>query len=461
MKESEIKNQESKLKDLQKVFFIGVGGIGMSAIARYFNHLGIAVLGYDKTPSPLTRQLEKEGIQITYEVNVETTPKDVDLVVYTPAIPKQQALFRFYMDNDFVVKKRAEVLGDITKETYTIAVAGSHGKTSVSSMITHILKHSGYDCTAFIGGIMMNYDSNFVMGKNKVVVVEADEYDRSFWQLQPDIAVITAIDTDHLAIYGNKAAIEAAFESFANLLKPNGKLIVKGDLAILKKLQKHDVSTYGLMQKSFDYTVENIYIKAQNYAYKLQTPDAQFKEVQLCIGGLHNIENALAAAAVAHYLNIAPKAIFEALYTFKGNKRRFEYVIRQENLVMIDDYAHHPEEIKVLLESVRHLYPNKKISAIFQPHLFSRTQSLATEFAQSLDLADEVILLDIYPAREVPIPGVTSELILRDMKIDKKYVLKKEDVIKTLQNSKIEVLLTVGAGSISNLVEPIKKMLSS
>ena len=453
-----------KLKNIKKAYFVGIGGIGMSAIARYFNHLGIEVWGYDKTATVLTKQLEKEGMKIRFEENVESLPKDVDIVVYTPAIPKNHSELRYYQEHDFFVKKRSETLELITENAFTIAVAGSHGKTSVTSMITHILKHSGYDCTAFVGGIMLNYQSNFLIGNNNVVVVEADEYDRSFLRLQPDIAVITAVDTDHLDIYGTRENVEAAFLQFTKQIKENGTLIVQKNVSIIEKLQLQDTSnqlfTYCVKSNHADSKTKQLRIDENGYyRFFWEQKEKQIAEVKLYIGGWHNVENALAAMTVAKQLGIAADKISKAMADFKGIYRRFEYLIRNENLVMIDDYAHHPEEIKALLCSVRSLYANKHITIIFQPHLYTRTRDLATEFAESLSLADRLILLDIYPARELPIEGVSSQLIFDKANAKEKIRCRYEDVLTLLKTQKNEVVLTVGAGNIDKLVQPIKKML--
>lgn len=447
------------LKDIQEVYFIGIGGIGMSAIARYFNYQGVKVSGYDKTATPLTKQLEEEGIQVYFSEDIDRIPKMVDLVVYTPAIPATHAELQYYQNKGYAVKKRAEVLGIITKDAFTIAVAGSHGKTTVASMITHLLKHSGYDCTAFVGGIMSNYNANFVFGKNKVIVVEADEYDRSFLQLHPDIAIITAVDTDHLDIYQNKTAIEEAFRQFIYQIKDNGQLILKLNELSINRLQKYDIYTYHLNDIIANLHASNLHIKKHSYLYDLKTPKNIYENMCLNIGGQHNVENSIAAVSVALLLGIAPQKIKAALASFTGIKRRFEYIIQQENRLMIDDYAHHPREIDALLKSVKQLYPTKKITAIFQPHLYSRTRDLAIEFAESLSIADEVILLDIYPAREQPITGVTTALIYDKIVGAKKIWCRKEEVLTQLTNKDIEILLTIGAGDIDTLINPIKNYL--
>jgi UDP-N-acetylmuramate--alanine ligase len=453
-----------KLKNIKKAYFIGIGGIGMSAIARYFKHLGIEVSGYDKTATVLTKQLEKEGMNIRFEENVQDLPKDVEIVVYTPAIPKNHSELRYYQEHGFFVKKRSETLELITENVFTIAVAGSHGKTSVTSMITHILKHTGYDCTAFVGGIMLNYNSNFVIGNNEVIVVEADEYDRSFLRLKPNMAVITAVDTDHLDIYGTRENVEAAFLQFTKQIKKDGTLIVQKDVSIIEKLQLQDTNnqlfTYSIKDNQADNTTKQLIIDENgSYQFFWQENKKQLAKVSLHIGGWHNVENALAAMTVGKQLGIAAEKISNAMADFKGIYRRFEYLIRTEKLIMIDDYAHHPEEINALLHSVRSLYIDKHITIIFQPHLYSRTKDLATEFAESLSLADSVILLNIYPARELPMAGVSSQLIFEKVTAKEKALCHYDELLVFLETQKNEVLLTVGAGNIDKLVQPIKEML--
>ncbi len=471
------------INDISSAYFIGIGGIGMSALARFFHRKGVKVSGYDKTATPLTDELEAEGMVIRFEEDVEAIPKDVDVVVYTPAIPKNHTELQYYQNSAIPVLKRSEVLALVTKDTFTIAVAGSHGKTTVTSMIAHILEQAGYGCTAFVGGIMVNYNSNYLSGRTDVIVVEADEYDRSFLRLHPNVAVITAVDTDHLDIYGTEAGVQEAFRLFAEQLKENGLLVAKEGISILPDLEvKGRITTYDLQSQTADFHNRQISILGGAYIFELHTPANRYAQLALNIGGLHNVENAIAAIAVAENLGIEGQAIAEALATFKGIKRRFEYIIqpkpkraaialseseeggvedievKRNRVVMIDDYAHHPEELRALLSSVRDLYPDKKITAIFQPHLYSRTKDLAEGFGKSLSLADEVILLDIYPAREKPMEGVTSKLILDKITIEKKSICSKSEILKQLEGREFEVLLTVGAGDISDLVKPIKEM---
>lgn len=449
------------LKDLKKIYFIGIGGIGMSALARYFKALGAEVSGYDKTPTALTAELEAEGIAVTFDDELANYPKEVDLVVYTPAIPKDHKGFNFYKESGVELKKRSEVLGLISADKFTIAVAGSHGKTTVSAMIAHILTHSGFGCSAFLGGIAVNYNSNYLQGQNDVVVIEADEFDRSFHRLSPDMAVITAVDTDHLDIYGSKEKIDEAFVEFANKIAEEGFLVVKSNQTIEDKLPVLDKAFYALNDTNADVYCSKYWVTDGGYLFNLSYYGTEIKSLRLNIGGFHNIENAIAAIIIAKELKITDENIKAALASFKGIKRRFERVYDDEKVVFIDDYAHHPEEIRVFLESVREIYPKHKLTAIFQPHLFSRTKDLAKEFAQQLSIADEVVLLDIYPAREQPVEGVTSELIYNQLTSFEKSLVKKEDLVDFVKGKHFEVLVTIGAGDIDKYVAPIKEVLAS
>ncbi|MDZ4847497.1 MAG: UDP-N-acetylmuramate--L-alanine ligase [Chitinophagales bacterium] len=443
--------------NIKKTYFLGIGGIGMSALARHFNSEGVQVYGYDKTETELTKQLEKEGMKITYEDTVATIPQGIDLVVYTPAIPKEHLQFNYFLQNNFTVKKRSEILQEITHDKFTIAIAGSHGKTSVTTMIAHVLKHSGYDCTAFLGGISLNYQSNYLRGKNNVVVVEADEFDRSFLRLNPDMEIVTAVDTDHLDIYGSWEKIEEAFIEFTQKIKPKGIFIGQSKISILPKVKAEKIFTYNFSDASANYFVTNAALNEGAYFFDIAGDDG-IAGMTLQMGGRHNVENALAAYTVARQLGIEREKIKEAFAAFKGVKRRFEFMLSRNDFVFIDDYAHHPEEINALIGAVRSMYPAKKITAIFQPHLFSRTKDLHKEFAASLDKADEVIVLDIYPAREKPMPGVTSAMITQEMKNPNKRVMSKGELLSFLENKKPEALLTIGAGDIDTLVQPIKKI---
>jgi UDP-N-acetylmuramate--alanine ligase len=461
-------------KNISRVYFLGIGGIGMSALARYFLNKKITVSGYDKTSTPLTQQMEQEGIIIHYEDNVDLLDKEADLVVYTPAIPKDQKEFNYYKDNDYELAKRSDVLQEITCSSFNICIAGTHGKTTISAMVAHILRHSGFGCNAFLGGVSVNYHTNFWSSENNVCVVEADEYDRSFLKLSPDVAVISSMDADHLDIYGTKEKMEDAFVEFANQLKPGGLLITKYGLPD-KDFTASNHERYSLQNDMADVYGSNITMRDGGYMFDVKSKKWEINDIKLNIGGMHNVENVIAAISIAAYLDINPLKIKNAVGTFKGVKRRFEYIISvneavklKNNVVYIDDYAHHPEELAALIKSAKSLFSFKKCTIIFQPHLFSRTKDLAKEFAQSLDLADRILLLPIYPARELPMEGVSSELIFDQMENENATVVSKEELLKYLQGDYLklvhessfgEVLITAGAGDIDQLVEPIKKIL--
>ena len=448
------------LKDIKKVYFLGIGGIGMSALARYFKSLGAEVSGYDKTSTVLTDQLVSEGINVTFEDNVDLLPKELDMVIYTPAIPKDHKGFNYYKDKNYNLKKRSEILGIISADKFSICVAGSHGKTTVSAMIAHILTESGFGCSAFLGGIATNYNSNYIQHDNDVVVIEADEFDRSFHRLAPDMAVITAIDTDHLDIYGSKENIEDAFVEFSEKIAEEGLLVIKQGTGIEERLPTLDKAFYSLMDTSADVHCSKYWVVEGGYVFTIKYYDKEFVGFRLNIGGFHNIENAIAAFTIAKELKISNDHIKAALASFQGIKRRFEMIVNTDKVVYIDDYAHHPEEIRVFLESVRELYPTKKITAIFQPHLFSRTKDLVAGFAEQLSIADDVILLDIYPARELPMEGVTSDLIYSKLTSKKKSNIKKEELLSVLKDKKLEVVVTIGAGDIDKFVQPIKELIT-
>lgn len=438
------------------IYFIGIGGIGMSALARYFNAKGIKVSGYDKTPTFLTAQLEKEGIRIHFEDNIERIDKEAVLVVYTPAIPKDHMELNYYQQHNYTVVKRSDVLGAITNSAFNICVAGTHGKTSTSSMVAHILRDSGYGCNAFLGGIAVNYDSNFWSSEQDVCVVEADEYDRSFLKLSPDVAIITAMDADHLDIYGTAENVEQAFIDFSEKVKPGGLLLSKLGLNRSNALKADQHLTYHLNDSNADVYASGIKMENGSYRFDIIKKDWQLKDVVLNMGGMHNVENVIAAITVAHYLKIEDEKIKKAVAGFKGIKRRFEYIIKNDGQVFIDDYAHHPEELKALITGAKDLFPGKRSTVVFQPHLFTRTRDFADGFAAVLDLADEVVLLPIYPARELPIPGVTSEMILNKMKSNNKRVISKEHLVQWIKENKTALLITAGAGDIDTLVAPIK-----
>lgn len=448
------------LENINSVYFIGVGGIGMSALARYFNAIGKQVGGYDKTASPLTAALIDEGVFVHYEDDVSVIPEpflnEDCLIVYTPAIPKSNAILNHYLSNGFEVMKRSQVLGVITGNSFAVAVAGTHGKTTTSSMVAHLLDSTGVGCNAFLGGIASNYNSNLILNADSNnSVVEADEFDRSFLTLSPNIAIVTSTDADHLDIYGGHDELLNSFQDFVNKLRSSGTLVLKHGLEL-----KHDnVITYGF-EKEADISVTNIKAENGNYIFDVKSPNRNYKGVQVGLPGRHNIENALATIAVAELMGVDQQGIVKALKAFKGVKRRFERIITSEKVTYIDDYAHHPKELEMCISSVKELYPDKKVTGIFQPHLYSRTRDFAEDFALSLDLLDETILLDIYPARELPIEGVTSEMLLQKMTSEVKEIVHAKDVVENIKHREIEVLLTLGAGDIDRLVEPLKLALS-
>jgi UDP-N-acetylmuramate--alanine ligase len=456
------------IQRIKKVYFIGIGGIGMSALARYFSFHGVSVSGYDKTETALTKQLVTEGIPVHYEDDLGQAPKDAELVVYTPAVPKDHKELLYYQQHPYTVLKRSEVLGAITESSFNICIAGTHGKTTITTMIAHILRHSGYGCNAFLGGIAVNYNSNYWSSTRNVCVVEADEYDRSFLKLSPNIAVITAMDADHLDIYGTPEAMEEAFIQFAGKVKKGGLLVSKYGLKRSMELLASEYVTYALQNDQASAHAANIKIEYGSYVFDVLMNSWQLKGVMLNMGGMHNVENVTAAIAVAHHLGIEDDKIKAAVADFQGVKRRFEYIIKSSSkggnagLVFIDDYAHHPEELRALISGAKGLFPGLKCTVIFQPHLYSRTRDLADGFAESLSLADEVFLLPIYPAREKPIVGVTSEMIAIKMDESKVTCCSKEDllnIIDELSVRDLELLITAGAGDIDALVQPIKEII--
>ena len=449
------------LNNIRVVYFIGIGGIGMSALARYFHSQGKVVSGYDKTESDLTKELVADGIAVHYDDDVQQAPKDAGLVVYTPAVPKDHSELLFYQENNFPVLKRSEVLGLITSKTFNICVAGTHGKTTISTMIAHILRHSGYGCNAFLGGISVNYGSNFWSNNNNVCVVEADEYDRSFLRLNPDVAVITAMDADHLDIYGTEENMQQAFIEFSGKVKDDGLLLSKHGLKRSSDLIAGHRQTYSLQNDEADIYGSSIKLRHGSYEFDVMMKDFMLDNVQLNIGGMHNVENSIAAIGVANYLGITSDKIKNAVADFMGVKRRFEYIIKTNERVFIDDYAHHPEELKALITGAKALFPDKRCTIVFQPHLYSRTKDLADEFASVLDLGDQVILLPIYPARELPIEGVSSQMILDRMKNQNKQVLTKEELKGWVKKNKPVLLITAGAGDIDRELEPLKQILQN
>lgn len=451
-------------------YFLGVGGIGMSALARFFNHYQKKVSGYDKTSSDLCKKLEHEGIDCHYEENVpklqtflaEYAPNEV-LIVYTPAVPKEHSEYLYLLNKGYTILKRSQVLGEITRQFKTIAIAGTHGKTTTTTLVTHLLKSAGINCFSFMGGISKNYDTNLLLGdindKNAYVVVEADEYDRSFLTLHPHIALITSSDADHLDIYGDANHVKEGYTLFSKQVKEGGILIVKKNVD--NDLSLTDKRIIYSLNLDTDYCAQSITIENAQFFYDIKSPVESISHVTLGLPGLHNVENSIAAVAIAQQLGIRGDVIKEALRSFSGVKRRFDYRVRTGQTIYIDDYAHHPEELKATIGSVKKLYPDKKITGIFQPHLFSRTRDFADAFAESLDMLDECILLEIYPAREKPIEGVTSQWLLDKMKLKDKKLLTKEQILQEIRLNGKEVLITMGAGDIDSLIEPIEKVLKN
>ncbi|WP_298754848.1 UDP-N-acetylmuramate--L-alanine ligase [uncultured Psychroserpens sp.] len=445
------------LERTNNVYFIGIGGIGMSALARYFVAKGLTVGGYDKTKTDITDALVALGVSIHFEDDVkhvksEFLNPETSLIVYTPAIPKAHKELTYFRSNGFEVLKRSAVLGEITKQTFCLAVAGTHGKTTTTSILGHLLNTCGVEVTAFLGGISENYNSNLILNGTEVTVVEADEFDRSFLTLSPDFACITSMDADHLDIYGDASELVKSFEDFSKKIKPNGKLFVKSGLPI-------QGITYGIEDNS-DYSVKNIKIVNGSYVFDVKTPNALLENFKFSLPGRHNLSNALIALAMSVEYGLPHPQLAKALASYKGVKRRFTYQIKTDELVFIDDYAHHPEEINAVYQAVREMYPGKKVLAIFQPHLFSRTQDFADEFAKSLANFDEIVLLDIYPARELPIKGVTSQWLLDKIENQNKKLVQKSELIQTINQSNAPVILTIGAGDIGEEVKHIKNALN-
>ena len=443
--------------NIKTYYFLGIGGIGMSALARYFKQTGNNVSGYDRTPTPLTKQLEAEGIPVHYTADINLIPTNVDLVIYTPAIPSDNEEYVYILNNNIPLKKRAQVLGEISANKKCIAVAGSHGKTSTSGMIAYILSKSSIGCSAFLGGIAKNFDSNVIINpQSEYVVVEADEYDRSFHQLYPTYSVITATDPDHLDIYQTHENLLDAFKQYGNQTQRGGKLFLKQNIE-LEIDENIATERYSIDDINSDYYAWNIRIYKGNYFFDLHTPNHVYYDIELIGAPLYNIENAVAACAVALSCGVTEYELRHALKTFTGIKRRFDYRIKTDDFVFIDDYAHHPQEISTVINSLKALYPNKRIVGIFQPHLYSRTRDFAQEFADSLLPLDEIILLDIYPARELPIPGRSSKTILHKINKMSKYLCGKEELVDVLIALAPQVLITLGAGNIDALVPQIEE----
>lgn len=443
------------LSQIHNVYFIGIGGIGMSALARYFKNLGKNVSGYDKTQTALTGELIADGITIWFEDKISLIPETYypanTLVVTTPAVPIDHSQWNFFIERNYKVKKRAEVLGLITKDTYCFAVAGTHGKTTTSAILGHILKSSDADVTAFVGGVVENYHSNLIGDGTTVTVVEADEFDRSFLHLHPDIACVTSMDADHLDIYGDASAIESSFVDFARKVPTTSNLFIAAELPL-------DGNKIGFGNDA-DYRPTNVRIKDGKYIFDVVTPEETITDLQFGLPGKHNLSNAVMALAMAKKYGTPTNEIAKALLSFAGIKRRFSYQIQREDLIYIDDYAHHPTEINAVHSAVRELYPDKKVLAIFQPHLFSRTRDFADGFAESLSAFDELILMDIYPAREIPLQGITSAWLLEKVTSENKKLVAKENLIDEIKKSSAEVIVTIGAGDVGEMVVDIKKAL--
>lgn len=456
--------------DYKLYYFLGVGGIGMSALARFFKHHGKTVKGYDKTASSLTKELENEGIQCHFDEDLEglkrllmTYSKSEVLVVLTPAVPNSHLEWEFLKKEGYTILKRSVVLGEITKHYKTIAIAGTHGKTTTTTLVTHLLHSAGLNCFAFMGGISKNFNSNLLLGDTHqpepLFIVEADEYDRSFLTLEPFIAVITSVDADHLDIYGDDSSVKEGYRLFAKKLKPGGVLFVKKNVDNDLRLTEHHL-IYSLNLNT-EYRAESIRVEEGRFVYDVKSPVENIPSVLLGLPGLHNVENSIAAIAIAQQLGVKGEVIKEALRSFKGVKRRFDYRVNTPEHIYIDDYAHHPEELKATITSVKRLHPGKKVTGVFQPHLFSRTRDFVEDFANSLDLLDECILLDIYPAREKPMEGVSSQWLLQHMKGKDKKCMSKTELLAELRVNPRALLLTMGAGDIDQLIEPIEKILNS
>ncbi len=445
------------IKSIHNYYFIGIGGIGMSALARYFVANNKNVAGYDKTQTEITNELEQLGINIHFDDDISSvsaqfmTPDDT-LVIYTPAIPNSHKELGYFKAHNFNVLKRSQVLGLITEDTICFAIAGTHGKTTTTSILGHLLKECNVEVTAFLGGISENYNSNLIIQGTKVSVVEADEFDRSFLTLSPDYACITSMDADHLDIYGDAESLQESFREFSKRLKPNGKLFVKKGLP-LKGI------TYAI-EEDADYMATNIKIENGVYAFDVKTPNQNIENLLFNLPGRHNLSNALIALAMAVEFGCAPYSLASALASYKGVKRRFTYHIKTDHLVFIDDYAHHPKEIDAVYEAVREMYPNRKVLVVFQPHLYSRTKDFIDEFAESLSQFDAILLLEIYPARELPIKGVTSNWLLGKITNQKKKLIKKSEIVSEIQKSKAQIIMTLGAGDIGEEVKYIKEKLS-
>ena len=452
------------MNNKKSIYFLGIGGIGMSALARYFISKGYKVAGYDRTRTHITDALESEGAEISYDENIESIPAyclnpEETLIVYTPAIPSNHKGFEYFKENNFEVVKRAKILGMITRNSKGLCIAGTHGKTTTSSMLAHILASSKVECNAFLGGILKNYNSNLILSdKSEFTVIEADEYDRSFHQLSPYMAVVTASDPDHLDIYGTEEAYLESFATFTELIDPSGVLLIKKGISLVPRI-KEGVRLLTFGREEGDYHAQNIRIGGGEIVFDFVTPDKVIKDIKLGVPVKINIDNAIAAMAIASLNGVEDDEICEAIASYQGPERRFDFWLKREDKVLLDDYAHHPDEVSASISSVKELYPDKHLTVIFYPHLYSRTRDFAPQFAEALSLADRVILLPIYPAREEPIEGVSSEIILNKLTCKEKEITLKENLIEKIKGGKFEVLMTMGAGNIDIYLPEIKEII--
>jgi UDP-N-acetylmuramate--alanine ligase len=453
-------------EEKKNIYFLGIGGIGMSALARYFKAKGYAVAGYDRVASALTLELEAEQIPVHYEDDVRLIPDPFKVsadtrVVFTPAVPTSMSEMEWFKENGFELLKRSQLLGEVTRMQQGLCVAGTHGKTTTSTMLAHLLRNSAVDCNAFLGGISKNFQKNLLLSeKSNLVVIEADEYDRSFWTLSPQMAVITAVDADHLDIYGTEENYRASFETFTSLIRPGGVLLMKKGLPIKPELAE-DVRLFSYSVEEGDFHADNIRIGNGEIVFDFITPEGVVENITLGVPVYVNIENGVAAMAIAWLNGVSEEELRKGMSTFRGVKRRFDFHLKGDDIVFLDDYAHHPKELSSSIESVRSLYQNRKLTVVFQPHLYTRTRDLADEFAEALSKADELILLEIYPARELPIPGVTSQMLLDKVDLDNKRLMSKEELVRSADVADYDVLLMVGAGDLDLLVPEITQKLES
>lgn len=449
-------------ESIRHIYFLGIGGIGMSALAKYFHSRGIRISGYDKTPSEITDELIASGMSVHFEDNIELVPGDIDLVVLTPAIPADHREWHHLRQRNVPIKKRAEVLGMISRDAVCLAVAGTHGKTTTTTLLAHLLKSSGVNCTAFLGGIAANYMTNYIAGDPKLVVVEADEYDRSFLQLDPAGAILTSIDADHLDIYGDHGQVKDSYRSFGEKIRKDGTLVLKAGV------DPEFNENYRSLVRIRNYGIEtslnsstNIRVLNGAFVFDYKGERASIADLELSVPGRHNVENATAAITLALEFGATTEGIKKGISDFRGVHRRFEFALKTSQHIVIDDYAHHPEELKAAISAAKELYAGKKITGVFQPHLFSRTRDFADQFARSLELLDTVILLEIYPAREQPIAGVTSAMLLDKINVNEKFLCAKEELVALLEKQNPEITLMMGAGDIDRLVKPVANALKT